>query len=227
MEEDDTKPVGLLTAGRPTTVEDIKGWLRAKPEDVAEGSEEFDALVVMLTALLITDSDEAAEEQIAMLTGVSPERVSEFAGRLREASIWADGGTDAETVNAWMDEEHGWLALFLDALVAVGRLRRDGATYKPVPPPPPVKPVSFRRASIPSAVMRKLICEAIPRVGTEFTAACILAAIQEVPGNEQLERYHVWRGLTAMTKEGLLSVRHRGRAGNLYRLLLGPPRIAS
>jgi hypothetical protein len=227
MEEDDTKPVGLITAGRLTTVEDIKGWLRAKPEDVAEGSEEFDALVVMLTALLITNSDEGAEEQMAKLTGVSSERVSEFARRLREAGIWVDGGTDAETVNAWMDEEHGWLALFLDALVAVGRLRRDGATYKPVPPPPSVKPVGFRRAYVPSAIVRKLIREAIPRVGTEFTTACILAVIQEVPGNEQLERYHVSRGLKEMTKEGLLSVRHRGRAGNLYRLLVGPPRIAS
>jgi hypothetical protein len=188
---------------------------------VAEGPEEFDALLVMLTALLITNSDEGTEEQMAKLTGVSPERVSEFARRLREAGIWVDGGTDAETVNAWMEEEHGGLALFLDALVAVGRLRRDGATYKKVPPPPPVNPVSFRRASVPTAVVRKLIREAIPKVGTEFTAACILAAIHEVPGNEQLERYHVWRGLIAMTKEGLLSVRHTGRADNFYRLLIG------
>jgi hypothetical protein len=180
MEEDVTKPVGLTTAEHRPTVEDIKGWLRA--EDVAEGSEEFDALVVMLTALLITDSDEGAEEQIAMLTGVSPERVSELARRLREASIWLDGSTDAETVNAWMDEEHGWIARLLDALVAVGRLRRDGETYTPVPPPPPVKPVVFRRASVPSAELRKLVREAIPKVGTEFTAAHILAAIQEVPG---------------------------------------------
>jgi hypothetical protein len=228
LTEDDTKPVGLIPAEHEPTIEDIKSCLRADLDGlVAEGSEEFDAAVVMLTALLLTNTDEGAEERIATLTGMLPARVGEFARRLREANIWVDGGTNAENGNAWMDEVHGCLAILIDALVAVGRLRRDGDAYARLPSPPSVEPVSFRRTYYRSALLRKLILEAIAKVGPEFTAAHILAAIQKEPGHEQLERQKVGMALQKMTKDGLLSVTRRGPLGNLYQLLLGTGRIAS
>ena len=221
MEEDDTKPAGPVTAKDKTTIDDLRGWIRNDLGDFVEGSEEFDAVLVMLTALFFTDTEEGVEEQIAKLTAVLPERVGKFARRLREADIWASGGTNAENVHAWRNEESGWFALYTDALVAVGRLTTDGETYRLVPSPPPVQSDITRRKYFRSAVLRKLILDAMPKVETAFTAARILSAIKEKPKYEQLDRHQVGRELLRMTKDGLLSVTPRGPLCNLYRSSIG------
>jgi hypothetical protein len=73
-----------------------------------------------------------------------------------------------------------------------------------------------------SAALRKLILEAIPKVGTEFVVAHVLDVIQQEPGHEELSQRLVGVELHRMTKDGLLSVTRRGRAGNLYRTLTRP-----
>ena len=75
-------------------IETLTRWIRARDPTVAEGSEDYEAAIMLLAALRFGHKDRG---HLAAFTGVSPSRVHQFAKRLEFAGVWKDDGTTACT----------------------------------------------------------------------------------------------------------------------------------
>jgi hypothetical protein len=102
---------------KPTqpTVDDLRAQIRGWDPALEEDSDEFDAALVMLTALYF-GTGHGTGRKLSEFTGVAYERVCRFQKRLRDAGIWQNGGTVAN----WDDPRSGESAFWTDVSVATG-----------------------------------------------------------------------------------------------------------
>lgn len=108
------RPAGFV----PTREELRAGVHKLALDPIEEGSEDFDAALVLLAGGYLGT---AKILPLSRVTGVHPRKVVEFAGRLRASGVWtASGKTNVE----WFDGEAGQLAFWLDVWIATGVLER-------------------------------------------------------------------------------------------------------
>jgi hypothetical protein len=88
------------------------------------GSDEHYAVSVLLASLHVGPD----VEQIAAMTGIERGRLDRFRSNLERNGVWCNGQVDC---SEWFHEEHGYVSLMMDAMVAIGELERSD---KPAPP---------------------------------------------------------------------------------------------
>jgi hypothetical protein len=103
------------------SLSELKAVLRHSGPALDEGSEEFQAALVLLAALFRGNKDLLA---LSQFTGVPLERIEEYGARLREAGIWLD---DNMTCCCWGEPDgKGDIAFWLDVLIALGLVKKLG-----------------------------------------------------------------------------------------------------
>jgi hypothetical protein len=137
--------------GRPTLAE-LKGYVRELALDpIEEDDEDFAAALVLVAALYLGSRD---LEGLSRLTEIPLPLIEQFAGRLRANGVWtADGITSA----AWLSDDGGNLAFWMDVWVATGMMERcpagDGTNpasrARLTPAPAPRQPTSQPRSTRP------------------------------------------------------------------------------
>ena len=99
------------------TFEQIKKSVSDSDPKCKEGMDEFDAAVLLISALHVGNSLRA----LSKFTGIPKSKISPIKQRLAANKVWLANG---KTYCEWFDKENGGTAFWMDVAVALGMMTR-------------------------------------------------------------------------------------------------------